>query len=143
MASGAEQQQPGSERNLINSITNIGDVQTILLSLLQRIEASEYEIGSNASGAEQQLAAIRVDIRGIQNQGGGGGQGGKHFELVDSKSMAPAVFTGAREEDWKGWAKKVKAYANAKLPGYREALEATEKLGNDNPVDEGVMNGWR
>ena len=143
MASGAEQQQPGSERNLINSITNIGDVQTILLSLLQRIEASEYEIGSNASGAEQQLAAIRVDIRGIQNQSGGGGQGGKNFELVDSKSMAPAVFTGAREEDWKGWAKKVKAYTNAKLPGYREALEATEKLGNDNPVDENVMTGWR
>ena len=85
MASGAAQQQPGNERDLINGFNNIGDVQHILLSLLARIEASEYEIGSNASGAEQQLAAIRVDVRHIQSQGGGGngGQGARHFELVD------------------------------------------------------------
>ena len=123
MASGAAQhQQLGNERNLINGITNIGDVQAILLSLLQRIEASEYEIGSNASGAEQQLAAIRVDMRNVQNKVGNGGSGAKNLELVDSKSMAPTAFTGAREENWKMWAKKVKAYTNAKLPGYREAL---------------------
>lgn len=56
--------------------------------------------------------------------------------------MTPTIFTGARDEDWKSWAKKVRHYTNAKLPGYREALEATERLGNDHPVDEGIMNGW-
>ena len=103
MASGAaaaQHQQPGDVRNLINGISSIGDVQAILLSLLQRIETSEYEIGSNASGAEQQLAALRVDVRNAQQlaqQGGNGGRGAKEFELVDSKTMAPTTFTGARE----------------------------------------------
>ena len=56
MASGAaqaQQQQPGNERNLINGIVSIEDVQAIFHSFLQRIEGSEYEIASNASGAEQ------------------------------------------------------------------------------------------
>lgn len=67
-AAAAQHQQPGDARNLINGIASIGDVQAILISLLQRIEVSEFEIGSNASGAEQQLAAIHVDVRNAQQQ---------------------------------------------------------------------------
>ena len=51
----------------------------------------------------------------VNNQGG---QGSK-IRLVDVKSMAPKTFSGSGHEGFKGWVKKVKAYCNASLSGYR------------------------
>ena len=52
------------------------------------------------------------------------------------------MFSGTRNENFKAWAKKIKAYTNNKLPGYRQALDFTEKLGKDKPVDAGVKMSW-
>ena len=51
---------------MIDSVTTVAVIQTVLHRMLYRIEAIESEIISNASGAEQQLASIRVDVRTLQ-----------------------------------------------------------------------------
>ena len=51
---------------MIDSVTTVADVQTILHRLLSRIIAIEGEVVTNAHGAEQQLASIRVDVRTLQ-----------------------------------------------------------------------------
>ena len=66
----------------------------------------------------------------------------KKFDLIDSKAMSPAMFSGPHSENFKAWAMKIKAYTNNKLPGYRQAVDLTEKLGKDKPVDAGVKASW-
>ena len=126
---------------VIESVTTVADIQTVLHRVLGRIEAIENEIVSNAHGSEQQLASIRVDVRTLQlapplssHQ--------KKFDLIDSKTMTPATFGGSRSENFKAWAKKIKAYTKNKLPGYREALDLTEKLHKDKAVDASVKMSW-
>ena len=48
------------------------------------------------------------------------------FDLLDLKSMKPDRFSGQRNEAWKPWARKFKAYCNAKSQGFRSALEWSE-----------------
>ena len=62
----------------------------------------------------------------------------KRFDLINSKTMSPALFSGAHTENYKAGAKKIKAYNNMKLPGHRQALDLSEKLGKDKPVDAAV-----
>ena len=54
--------------------------------------------------------------------GRSGNNGDTKVNLVDVKSMAPKGFAGAANEGFKGWAKKVRAYCNANLHGYRHFL---------------------
>ena len=50
-------------------------------------------------------------------------------DLLDLKAMQPSVFTGAKNERWRPWAKRIKAYCNAKHPGFKKALEWAEGQG--------------
>ena len=127
----------------IDQVTTVGDVQAILHRIMFRITDIENNVGTNAQGAEQQLAAIRVEIRNMQLQGAGGGAGGsKRIDLIDTKTMSPDKYTGNRSENFKAWAKKIKAYCNAKLHGYRRALEESEKVGAKGTIDGNVMTSW-
>ena len=47
----------------------------------------------------------------------------QHCDLLDLKSMKPTTFRGDRNEKWKPWARKTKAYCNGKSDGFRGALE--------------------
>ena len=49
------------------------------------------------------------------------------FDLLDLKNMQPDKFRGRRVEAFKPWARKLKAYCNAKRGGFRKALEWAEK----------------
>ena len=104
----------------IDQASTVGDIQSILKRLLAKIDDLEITVGANETGAEQQLAGIRVDIRNIQSQGAANSGGnGKKIDLIDTKAMSPDKFSGGRSESFKGWAKKIKAYCNAKFAGYR------------------------
>ena len=46
----------------------------------------------------------------------------QHCDLLDLKAMKPTGFNGDRSERWTHWARKTKAYCNAKHPGFRAAL---------------------
>ena len=45
------------------------------------------------------------------------------FDLLDMKTLQPEVFKGKHTEAFKPWAKKVKAFCNAKKAGFRKALD--------------------
>lgn len=51
----------------------------------------------------------------------------QHCDLLDLKAMKPTAFKGERNEKWRPWARRTKAYCNAKHPGFRSALEWAEK----------------
>ena len=48
------------------------------------------------------------------------------FDLLDIKTMQPENFHGKQTETFKPWARKVKAFCNAKKAGFRKALEWAE-----------------
>ena len=136
----AEQRAQGSslaDGPMIDGVTTVANIQEVLHRLLHRIEQMEFEVISTASSAEKQLAVIRVDVRTLQLAPQPSGPT-KRFDFIDSKTMSPAMFSGACSDSFKAWAKKIKAYTDNKLPGYRQALDLTEKLGKDKPVDSGV-----
>ena len=49
------------------------------------------------------------------------------FDLLDLESMRPDKFSGARNEAWKPWCRKFKAYTYGKAHGFRAALEWAEE----------------
>ena len=49
------------------------------------------------------------------------------FDLLDMKTLQPEAFRGKQNETFKPWARKVKAFCNAKKMGFRKALEWAEK----------------
>ena len=49
------------------------------------------------------------------------------FDLLDMKTLQPEAFHGKQTEAFKPWARRVKAFCNAKRPGFRAALEQAEK----------------
>ena len=49
------------------------------------------------------------------------------FELLDLKAMKPEKFKGSRNEPWKPWARRFKAYCNGKAVGFRSALDWAER----------------
>ena len=48
---------------MIDSVTTVADIQNVFRRFLFRLEAAEHEVMTNAIGAAQQFAAIRVDVR--------------------------------------------------------------------------------
>ena len=50
----------------------------------------------------------------------------QNFDLLDLKSMKPEKFSGAKNEAWKPWARRFRAYCNGKAQGFRSALEWSE-----------------
>ena len=50
----------------------------------------------------------------------------QHCDLLDLKAMQPSVFTGAKNERWRPWARRIKSYCNAKHTGFKKALEWAE-----------------
>ena len=42
------------------------------------------------------------------------------FDLLDMKAMQPEMFKGRRNDAFKPWARKLKAYCNAKRQGFRK-----------------------
>ena len=44
------------------------------------------------------------------------------FDLLDFKTLQPEIFKGRDHETFKPWARKVKAFCNAKQQGFRKAI---------------------
>ena len=54
-------------------------------------------------------------------------RGSNNWQLVDFKTLTPEVFANKPDQSYKLWSKKVKAFTNAKLTGFRTALETAER----------------
>ena len=119
--------QSGADDVVIENAVTVGDFQVILNRAFEFMHDMRAEKEKEAQNYEQQLAQLRVEIRmtavtAAQAQPAGRDRE-ERFELVDVKAMSQAVFNGFKTEDFKAWAKKVKAFTNAKFDGYRSALE--------------------
>ena len=125
----------------VDNCLSVGDIQAIIRRIEQRFEVVEHETAMNASGTQQQLAALRVDVRTLQIAPPAAAA--KRYDLIDTNTMSRSMLGGTRADYFKAWAKNTKSYTNAKLPGYPQALESCEKLGKDSPVDRSVIDGWR
>ena len=79
------------------------------------------------------MAQMRVDMRQAQQdvrQAQTTTKDGNHntrFDLVDVKTMSPSIFNVFKTDHFKARSKKLVAYCNIKVNGYREALEAAQK----------------
>ena len=62
------------------------------------------------------------------------------FDLIDLKELTPDKFRGRKTDNFKPWAKKLKAYCNAKRSGFRNALEWAEKEPGE--IHDVTGSGW-
>ena len=139
--------QSGADDVVIENATMVGDFQFILNRAFDFMHDMRAEKEREAQNYEQWLAQLLVEIRmnavaAAQAQPAGREREDR-FELVDRKATSPAVFNGLKTKHFKAWAKKVKAFTNAKSDGHRHALEAFEKMPKDEVVDATVISSWR
>ena len=62
-------------------------------------------------------------------------------ELLDTKDMKPGGFHGKRSESFRQWARKLRAFCNAKSPGMRVALEWAEEQKDEINSPDAVETG--
>ena len=93
--------------------------QRLLLAETHGVQAAEaLDALRRDTDAALRAANARIDSGGERRE--------DRMDLVDVKSMQPAVFKGSMSESYKQWAKKVKAFCNSRKPGFRKALEWAE-----------------
>ncbi len=97
-------------------------------SQLQKIRA-ETDTAFQHMKIRSDEAMRLAGVYGKQNEG---------VSLVDMKTMQPYTFSGKGHESYKCWAKKVKAFCNARKDGFRQALESVER--ETEPVNYATIN---
>ena len=114
----------------------MGTPQDMLLQAFEQIKALSQEVAN---------LNLKIDEQGRRNQeltnqvnAASQNNGESRLRLVDVKSMAPKGFAGAAGEGFKDWTKKVRAYCNANLPGYRSFLGWIE--GQHAPITQQLLN---
>ena len=116
-------------------------MQAEIVAMAQRLQLAEQQGVRLASELEQTKAqtddALKRAHEMIKNLEQARAPDKDRMDLVDVKSMAPQSFGGKREESYKQWAKKVKAYCNARRPGFRQALEWAEA--EVTPIDQATL----
>ena len=98
-----------------------------VVGLAERVQLSEQHGVRVASEMDTLRAETNAALREANKHTqelktrGGGGEREQRLDLVDVKSMQPQVFSGHQSESYKQWAKKVRAFCNARKPGFRKA----------------------
>ena len=127
-AMGASPGQAGQNITPENAST-IGDFQELFRRCLHHNSTLQNQL--NNLQATTDAAVMRLSLQNDQLQAQLNlekvNRAEKHTMLVDSKNMCPSIFTGAKAEAYRPWAKKVKAYVNSKKAGFREQLESAER----------------
>ena len=116
-------------------------MQGELVALRERLQLSEQhgvqlaesidKLRSESDEALRNAHNKIVEIEKSRRETDGRGEHG--MQLVDVKTMQPIGFSGKFQESYKQWAKKVKAFCNARKPGFRQALEWAEL--ESTPID--------
>ena len=111
-----------------------------LASVRQRLSLSEQHNVQMAENMEKMRKEMDESMRNayaklnyLEQQKGHKDEKEDKMDLIDVRTMNPGVFTGKMNESYKLWAKKVKAFTNARKPGFRQALDWAEL--ETNPID--------
>ena len=89
-----------------------------------RADKAELEIALAVLRRESEAAVMNLQHH-MQSMDGASRRGG-YSGLLNLKHFEPKVFAGKDNEDIKPWAKKMRAYCNAKKAGYKVAMEWAE-----------------
>ena len=84
--------------------------QRLVLSETHGVKMAE-ELDKLRKETDAALKAANARISGIGQRSG---RAEDKLDLVDIKTMQPQVFSGHMSESYKQWAKKVKAFCNAR-----------------------------
>ena len=97
MASG----QLGVDHVSVDNAHTVVDFQSLLSRAFEQITMLRHEGECSATGYDQQLAVMRVELRMAQTTaqpaGGGGCSRDSKFELVDVKAMSPIIVPWLQE----------------------------------------------
>ena len=102
-------------------------VQTLLTqinALQTQNEAITQQHDLFRAQATQEINTLKAQQGSGQGQRGGAGQ---PLRLGDLKDFKPEHFSGKRDQDYKPWRKRFVTYLNMAFPGFRQALEWSEK----------------
>ena len=139
----------GQDDVSIENASTVSDFVTVLQrmnianrALRDELSYVQADAATKHSQRDMEMAQMRVELRlaqaaGAQSQSQ---QSDKKFELIDVKTMIPAKFSGMKSDHFKLWAKKLKAYTNAKVSGFRDALELAEK--SKVAITNGLIQSW-
>ena len=91
-----------------------------------RVLSNAHDVLRQESGnAIMELRRILADEQQRNAQQSGVGKD-KAVNFVNSKNSEGGKISGAKSENYKPWAKRVKVYCNAQCRGFRQALETAE-----------------
>ena len=109
----------------IDGITTIADVQVLFHQAVDRAERLENELNRLRHETDQSVRQLQTELQQARLK-----DRMSKVDLIDMKTMAPTTFEGKTGDStsYRQWGKKMKAYCNAKLSGYRDALEASLSL---------------
>ena len=139
----------GQDDVSIENASTVSDFVTVLQrmnianrALRDELSYVQADAATKHSQRDMEMAQMRVELRlaqaaGVQSQSQ---HSDKKFELIDVKTMIPAKFSGMKSDHFKLWAKKLKAYTNAKVSGFRDALELAEK--SKVAISNGLIQSW-
>ena len=104
-----------------------------LQQALQRLTLSETQSQQIAEALEKLRKDSDGAIRELNNKVNemqmsyrAGGEKEDRVDLIDVRNMDPGTFSGSATESWRQWAKRMKAFCNARSPGFRAALDWAE-----------------
>ena len=89
--------------------------------------------------ASNAVSELRRQIAELQQRGGGtaGKEDPDKMNLLNLRTLEPNVFTGAKDENYKIWSKRIKTYCNVQRDGFRKALTWAEE--EEKAVDMDIM----
>ena len=114
----------------------IAELQNVVGALRRQI----LDMAATNETNTREIAQLKYEARqaptSASSPGGGDEARRNVVKLIDGKMMKPDVFDGNRNKI-RGWAMKVRTYANAMFPGMRRAMLWAEK--QKETIDEDTM----
>ena len=108
-------------------------------TLSTAIDAVRAEAGNAIRELRDQMAAEQVRHNVLMQAVSRNGGTGRDWALISSKDFQGGFFSGAKTDNFRVWAKKVKVFLNTKKEGFKKNLENIEK-DEDVPVDQRLLS---
>ena len=118
--------------------STVGDMRLLIRQTKEYAERLEKRMQDTEIETVQKFANLQFEL--AQAQMKGNAEKHEHFELIDAKLMAPSKFDGTKIDEYRNWAKRTRAYCNAKRIGFRKVMETCEKSPVE--IDQAVMSAW-
>lgn len=128
---------------LVAQETLIGQASNQHAELQQRIALSEQQNQKLAEALDESSKRTEAAVMELNSKLADArcsGRGDKQ-RLINSRDMKCSIFTG--KEPYKPWAKKLKAYCNGLVSGFRQALEWAEKQTTAIDQTELLSTNWQ